>query len=100
MIFNYGMLIICQIIPMDLKNTPATYIDQTDKGDESGYKTAYLSQTHFVDEQRDRLRDFSDRLQSEKEVLSDIDQHIEQQRELRAELISMKFKTARAHRAK
>lgn len=66
----------------------------------SGYKAAYLSQTHFVDEQRDRLRELSDRLQSEKEALSDIDQHIEQQRELRSELISMKFKTARADRAK
>jgi hypothetical protein len=62
--------------------------------------TAYLSETHFVDEQRDQLRELSDRLQAEKEVISDIDQHLEEQRELRSELISMKFKTARADRAK
>jgi hypothetical protein len=61
---------------------------------------SYLHETHFVDEQRDQLRELSDRLQSEKVAISDIDEHVEQQRELRAELISMKFKTARADRAK
>jgi hypothetical protein len=63
-------------------------------------KRTYLHRTHFVDEQRDRLRELSNQLQTEREALSDIDQHLEQQRELRAELISMKFKTARADRAK
>jgi DNA repair exonuclease SbcCD ATPase subunit len=42
----------------------------------------------------------SDQLQAEKEVAADLDRHIRDQRELRAELISMKFKTARADRAK
>lgn len=63
-------------------------------------RSAYLSKTHFVDEQRDRLRSMSDRLQAEKEVADDLERRIEEQRELRAELISMKFKTARADRAK
>jgi hypothetical protein len=44
----------------------------------------YRTRTHFVDEQRDRLRELSDRLQSERGTLSDLDQHLEQQRELRS----------------
>jgi hypothetical protein len=54
----------------------------------------------FVDERRDQLRAMSDRLQAEKEAAGDLDRRIEEQRELRAELISMKIKTARADRAK
>jgi hypothetical protein len=60
----------------------------------------YLHQTHFVDDQRDKLRALSDQLQGEKEAIYDIDENLERQRELRAELISMKFKTARADRAR
>jgi chromosome segregation ATPase len=63
-------------------------------------RVTYLSETHFVDEQRDRLREMSDQLQAEKEVVQDLDQRLQEQRELRDELISMKFKTARADRAK
>jgi RNA polymerase-binding transcription factor DksA len=63
-------------------------------------RRAYASETHFVDDLRDRLRAMSDQLQAEKEVAADLDRHIRDQRELRAELISMKFKTARADRAK
>jgi hypothetical protein len=63
-------------------------------------RRAYASETHFVDDLRDRLRAMSDRLQAEKEVVGDLDRHIRDQRELRAELISMKFKTARSDRAK
>jgi uncharacterized Zn finger protein (UPF0148 family) len=63
-------------------------------------RLTYVSETHFVDEQRDRLRAMSDQLQTEKEVIEDLDRQIEEQRELNAELISMKFKTARADRAR
>jgi hypothetical protein len=60
----------------------------------------FLGQTHFVDEQRARLRRMSDQLNSERETLDDLNLRVEQQRELRAELMSMKFKVARADRAR
>ena len=63
-------------------------------------RTAYLSETHFVDEQRDRLRTMSDQLQTEKTVVEDLDHRLQDQRELQNELISMKFRTARADRAR
>lgn len=62
--------------------------------------TAYLSETHFVDEQRVRLREMSDTLESEREALADLEFRLNEQRELRSELLSMKFKVARADRAR
>ena len=60
----------------------------------------FYGQTHFVDEQRARLRKMSDRLNAENETLDDLDRRLVDQRELRAELMSMKFKVARADRAR
>ncbi|KQK28712.1 hypothetical protein ARD30_20680 [Bosea thiooxidans] len=60
----------------------------------------FFRQTHFVDEQRVRLRQMSNQLNAEQETLEDLDRRIEEQRELRAELMSMKFKVARADRAR
>ncbi len=60
----------------------------------------FYGQTHFVDEQRTRLRKMSDRLNAENETLDDLNRRLEDQRELRAELMSMKFKVARADRAR
>ncbi len=62
--------------------------------------STFLSETHFVDEQRVKLRKMSDQLNAENETLDDLDRRIEEQKELRAELMSMKFKVARADRAR
>lgn len=62
--------------------------------------TTYLHNTHFVDEQRVLLRQLSDTLERERETLEDLDFRLAEQRELRSELLSMKFKVARADRAR
>lgn len=62
--------------------------------------TTYLNKTHFVDEQRVLLRQLSDTLEQERETLEDLDFRLTEQRELRSELLSMKFKVARADRAR
>jgi hypothetical protein len=61
---------------------------------------SYLKDTHFVDEQRVRLRNLSDTLERERETLDDLEFRINEQKELRSELLSMKFKVARADRAR
>lgn len=62
--------------------------------------TNYLNNTHFVDEQRVLLRQMSDNLERERETLEDLEFRLTEQRELRSELLSMKFKVARADRAR
>ena len=62
--------------------------------------TTYLKDTHFVDEQRVRLRRLSDTLEREREALDDLEFRLKEQKELRSELLSMKFKVARADRAR
>lgn len=61
---------------------------------------SYLRDTHFVDEQRVRLRQLSDMLERERETLDDLEFRLKEQKELRSELLSMKFKVARADRAR
>jgi RNA polymerase-binding transcription factor DksA len=63
-------------------------------------QTTYMSKTHFVDEQRDRLRKMSNELESDKAILDDLNSRVSDQKELLAELVSMKFKTARADTAR
>lgn len=62
--------------------------------------TNFCSTTHFADDQRGELRKLSLQLNAEQEALDDVLRRSSEQRELRAELISMKFKTARADRAR
>lgn len=70
------------------------------RGALDGSTNDFLGQTHFVDEQRARLRQMSDKLNAERETLDDLNRRLEEQKELRAELMSMKFKVARADRAR
>lgn len=58
-------------------------------------RDAYAGQTHPADTLRATLRELSGRLGDEQETLADLDARIEEQRSLRAELISAKFKLAR-----
>lgn len=60
----------------------------------------FESKTHFADDQRANLRLLSNELNEAQESLLDVTRKIEEQRELKAELISMKFKTARADSAR
>lgn len=65
----------------------------------SGVKV-YLNQTNFVDDQRARLREMSDQIDAERSTLNDLERLIEEQAELRAELMSLKFRAARANHAR
>ncbi len=62
--------------------------------------SAFDRKTHFADEQRATLRQLSGELSDAEETLLDLDRKLNEQRELKAELISMKFKTARADSAR
>ena len=70
------------------------------EGDIAHKTAAFDQETHFADEQRAKLRALSRDLYDAEEALLDVDRKLEEQRELRAELISMKFKTARADSAR
>lgn len=63
-------------------------------------RTSFLRDTHFTDEKRRVLSQLSRNLSQAQEALADIAQRSGEQKELRAELISMKFKTARADSAR
>jgi hypothetical protein len=65
-----------------------------------GYTSDYRSNTHFVDERRAVLRRMSDELEGERETLRDLEIRVEEQRELKSEITSMKFKLARADKAR
>ncbi|MFN3833133.1 MAG: AAA family ATPase [Allorhizobium sp.] len=60
----------------------------------------YLGQTHFVDDKRATLREMSDGIDNERANLQDLERVIEEQTELRAELMSLKFRAARANHAR
>jgi hypothetical protein len=55
--------------------------------------------THFADELRETLRTLSDRLADEKNTLIDLRSRIHEQESLKAELVTAKFKLARAKAA-
>lgn len=63
-------------------------------------RAAFVSDTHFADEKRQILTRLSERLAQTQEALTDLDRRVDEQKELRAELITMKFKTARADSAR
>ncbi len=55
--------------------------------------------THFADELRKKLRELGHTLAHEEEALEDLDERITEQESLKAELLSAKFKLARAKSA-
>lgn len=59
----------------------------------------HTASTHFVDELRGMLRDLSDQLAHEEQALADLCERIKEQESLKAELLSGKFKLARAESA-
>lgn len=59
----------------------------------------HQAETHFADELRRKLRALSDTLAQEEEALADLDERIAEQEGLKAELLSARFKLARAESA-
>lgn len=66
----------------------------------AGEVAQFQSSTHFADDERGQLLAVSRELTEAQEAVFDIARRIDEQRELKAELISMKFKTARADSAR
>jgi len=60
------------------------------------FRDGFTSDTHFVDELRTNLRDLSNRLDEAQKILNDLETRISEQEALKAELVSAKFKLARA----
>lgn len=59
----------------------------------------HIRDTHFADELRQRLRELTRTLQREEEVLDDLQHRVRQETALRAEILSTKFKLAKATEA-
>jgi len=55
--------------------------------------------THFADQLRDRLSKLASQVESEKQILGDLEGRISDQEQLRAELVTSKFKLSRAQAA-
>jgi hypothetical protein len=55
--------------------------------------------THFADDLRVRLNELAAKLNNEREALTDLETRITDQEQLRAELVTAKFKLSRAHAA-
>jgi hypothetical protein len=69
------------------------------RSEEASVRQGYMSDTHFVDELRQLLRNFSNELSQEEQVLTDLHEKISEQESLKAELLSAKLKVARANSA-
>jgi len=65
----------------------------------SSSQKQYVRETHFVDELRNELRKLSETLAQEEQVLVDLNERISEQEALMAELLSSKFKLAKAKSA-
>jgi len=63
------------------------------------FREGHQNGTHFADDLRERLRNMSAQLEGEEVALAELRNRIEEQKSLRAELISAKFKMARANAA-
>ena len=62
-------------------------------------REGYMKETHFADELRDTLRELNKNLNREEQVLSDLKERIDEQKTLKAELITTKFKLIKATNA-
>ena len=69
------------------------------RSNETSLRQGYKSDTHFVDELRQSLRELSHNLAQEEQALADIYEKITEQEALRAELLSAKLKVAKTSSA-
>lgn len=63
------------------------------------FREGHQDGTHFVDDLREKLRSLSARLEREESALAELRTRIDDQKSLKAELVSAKFKMARAKAA-
>lgn len=66
----------------------------------STIQNGHAQETHFADDLRNRLRHLNEQLSKEEQVLTDIKRRIGEQKSLKAELLTAKFKLARSKSAK
>jgi rubrerythrin len=69
------------------------------KSEQLKLRKGYVENTHFADRLRKQLRALSVRLAREEQALTDLNERIDEQKTLKAELLSAKFKLARAKSA-
>jgi rubrerythrin len=69
------------------------------KSEQLKLREGYMENTHFADRLRKQLRALSIRLTREEQALTDLNERIDEQKTLKAELFSAKFKLARAKSA-
>ena len=65
----------------------------------SSIQNSHESETHFADDLRQQLRELNETLRNEEEALSDLKFRLNEEVSLRAEIVSTKFKLARATEA-
>lgn len=65
----------------------------------SSIQNTYRSETHFVDDLRQQLRELNETLRKEEEALFDLKSQLNVEKSLRAEIVSTKFKLAKATEA-
>lgn len=89
--FGYGEEIELQASIATLNDELNQSLEQLDV-----IRQRHHNDTHFADDLRQELRELSNRLAQEEEALEDVDNRITEQEALKAELLSAKFKLARA----
>lgn len=62
-------------------------------------REGHMKETHFADELRNELRKLTIGLSNEEQVLSDLKEKIDEQKALKAEILTMKFKLAKSKKA-
>lgn len=92
--FGYGTEI-------DVANEIAATEGETERASQklAKFRDELQNETHFADNLREQLRYMSVQLELEEEALAELRSRIEEQKSLRAELVSAKFKMARAKAA-
>jgi len=77
-----------------------TRIELTDaKSEQQKLQQQHIAKTHVSDDLKDELRNQSEALSKDKEALFDLDERINEQEKLKAELVSSKFKLAKINTA-
>lgn len=71
----------------------------TANADEGSLRNSYRADVHFADTLREQLRELAAHLNEEEQTMRDLNERIADQEELRAELLSAKFKMARSESA-
>lgn len=69
------------------------------RAQQSRVREGYRNETHFADRLRQQLRKLSERLGQEEQILADLQERLEHNEALKAEVVTARFKLARAKSA-